>query len=114
MDKKSQPKCIKYNKVVITSPSDKNCIIDTFKDFFASINERTTGLKGYAIMHNDVPIESTAESVIVVLTFWNSRDDMDDYYKPENKHLSQLVASVKPFLKQMPERISYIVSEFVI
>jgi heme-degrading monooxygenase HmoA len=100
--------------VIITSPSDKYCIIDTFKDFFASIKERATGLKGYAIMHNDVPIESTAESVIVVLTFWNSRDDMDDYYKPENKHLSQLVASVKPFLKQMPERTSYIVSEFVI
>jgi heme-degrading monooxygenase HmoA len=114
MDKNSDIKIVKYNKVVIASSSDKSHIINTFKDFFAKIKAKTKGLQGFVIMSDDNSGGDNFESIIIVLTFWKNKEDMDEYYKPENKDLSELVKSVKPLLKQMPERTNYIVSEFVI
>ncbi len=50
-------------------------------------------------------------AVIIVLTFWNNKQDMDKYYK-ESKELVDLVKSVNPFFIQKPERLDYFVSEF--
>jgi len=41
------------------------------------------------------------------LTFWESKEVMDNYYSKTNYRLSNLVQEVKLMFKKMPERISY-------
>ena len=73
-----------------------------FKEFFANIQGNVNGFKGYTILEND---EDTNE--MLVLTFWKSKEDMDNYYSNTNYSLSNLVQEVKPMFEKMPERISY-------
>ena len=48
----------------------------------------------------------------VVLTFWETREDMEKYYSKDNKILSDLIEKVKPMFEQMPERLDYKISIF--
>ena len=73
-----------------------------FKEFFANIQGNVDGFKGYTILENDEDSNET-----VVLTFWKSKEDMDNYYSNTNYSLSNLVQEVKPMFEKMPERISY-------
>ena len=50
----------------------------------------------------------------VVLTFWENKEDMENYYSNENKILSELVDKVKPMFEQMPERSDYKIAVFEI
>ena len=43
----------------------------------------------------------------LVLTFWESKEVMDNYYPKTNYSLSNFVQEVKPMFEKMPERISY-------
>ena len=72
-----------------------------FREFFASIHGKVSGLKGYTILEN-----SDDNNETLVLTFWGSKLDMDNYYSNGNSSLSSLV-EVKPMFEKMPERISY-------
>jgi heme-degrading monooxygenase HmoA len=78
-----------------------------FKEFFANIQGNINGFKGYTILEND---EDSNE--MVVLTFWKSKEDMDNYYSNTNYSLSNLVQEVKPMFEKMPERISYNIAIF--
>ena len=73
-----------------------------FRDFFASISGKVSGLKGYTILENSEDNNET-----VVLTFWGTKVEMDDYYSNSNSNLSSLVEEVKPMFEKMPERITY-------
>ena len=73
-----------------------------FREFFASIHGKVSGLKGYTILENSDDNKET-----LVLTFWGSKVDMDNYYSNGNSSLSNLVEEVKPMFEKMPERISY-------
>src|SRR5881396_3620396 len=73
-----------------------------FIEFFASIQGRVSGLKGYTILENSDDNKET-----LVLTFWGSKVDMNNYYSNGNSSLSSLVEEVKPLFEKMPERISY-------
>ena len=73
-----------------------------FRDFFASIGGKVSGLKGYTILENSEDNNET-----VVLTFWGTKVEMDDYYSISNSNLSSLVEEVKPMFEKMPERITY-------
>ncbi|MFN2434937.1 MAG: antibiotic biosynthesis monooxygenase [Nitrososphaeraceae archaeon] len=73
-----------------------------FREFFAAIQGKVSGFKGYIILEND---EDSDE--MLVLTLWASKEDMDNYYSNSNKRLSSLVEEVKPTFEKMPERISY-------
>ena len=48
----------------------------------------------------------------VVITFWETREDMEKYYSKDNKILSDLVEKVKPMFEQMPERSNYKIALF--
>jgi heme-degrading monooxygenase HmoA len=74
----------------------------TFREFFASIHGKVSGLKGYTILEN-----SDDNNETLVLTFWGSKADMDNYYSNGNSSLSSLVEEVKPMFEKMPERITY-------
>jgi heme-degrading monooxygenase HmoA len=55
-------------------------------------------------------IENDRETV--VLTFWENREDMEDYYSRDNTILSELVEKVKRMFEQMPERSDYKIALF--
>ena len=78
-----------------------------FKEFFANIQGNVKGFEGYTILENDEDSNET-----VVLTFWKSKEDMDNYYSNTNYSLSNLVQEVKPMFEKMPERISYNIAIF--
>jgi heme-degrading monooxygenase HmoA len=94
-------KYIKHNKVRLKEGSQKK-VTEIFKEFFENIKGTVKGLKGYAILEN---IENDKETV--VLTFWDKREDMENYYSKDSKILSDLVEKVKPMFEQMPERLDY-------
>jgi heme-degrading monooxygenase HmoA len=79
-----------------------------FTEFFSTIREGELGkkMRGHIILDstNDIP-----ESII--LTFWETREDMDKFYSPQNKALASLVERAKPLFEKMPERTDYTVSE---
>ena len=76
-----------------------------FNEFFATIQGKEKGFKGFMILENEKDSHET-----LVLTLWNSRGDMDNYYSNTNKRLSSLVNEVKPMFEKMPERITYYVA----
>jgi len=76
-------------------------------DFFEEIKDESTGMKGFMVMDD---LEDIRESI--VLTFWERREDMDSFYKPENKLLSNLVKKLNPSFEQLPVRKDYQVAKF--
>jgi len=46
-----------------------------FREFFATIQENVNGFKGYTIIEN---VEDSNDTL--VLTFWGSKEDMDNCY----------------------------------
>ena len=99
---------IKHNRVRLKEASQKK-ITQIFKEFFQDIKGTVKGLKGYAILEN---IENDKETI--VLTFWESKEDMENYYSKDNNILSELVEKVKPMFEQMPERSDYKIALFEI
>jgi heme-degrading monooxygenase HmoA len=73
-----------------------------FNEFFATIQGKEKGFKGFMILENEEDSHET-----LVLTLWNSKGDMDNYYSNTNKRFSGLVDEVKPMFEKMPERITY-------
>ncbi len=73
-----------------------------FKEFFATIQGKEKGFKGFIILENEEDSHET-----LVLTLWESKGDMDNYYSNTNKSLSSLVEEVKPMFEKKPERITY-------
>ena len=99
---------IKHNRVRLKEGSQKK-VTEIFTEFFENIKGTVKGLKGYAILEN---IENDRETI--VLTFWENREDMENYYSKDNKILSDLVEKVKPMFEQMPERSDYKIALFEI
>ena len=97
---------IKHNRVRLKEGSQKK-VTEIFKEFFENIKGTIKGLKGYAILEN---IENDRENI--VLTFWETKEDMENYYSKDNKILSNLVDKVKPMFEQMPERSDYKIALF--
>ena len=92
---------VKLNRVRSSDGMRENASTK-FREFFASIHGEVSGLKGYTILEN-----SDDNNETLVLTFWESKEDMDNYYSNGNSSLSRLVEEVKPMFEKMPERISY-------
>jgi hypothetical protein len=99
---------IKINRVRLKTASQKKAT-EIFKEFFESIKGTVKGLKGYAILEN---IENDRETI--VLTFWETKEDMENYYSRDNNILYDLVNKVKPMFEQMPERSDYKIALFKI
>jgi len=92
---------VKLNKVRLRDGMRENATTK-FREFFASIQGKVSGFKGYTILENSDDKKET-----LVLTFWVSKGDMDNYYSTGNSSLSSLVEEVKPMFEKMPERITY-------
>jgi heme-degrading monooxygenase HmoA len=100
-------KYVKHNKVRIKTGVKREEITKILLEFFEEIEEKPTGMKGFMVMDD---LEDLQESI--VLTFWERKEDMDSFYKPENKALYDLVEKLNPSFEQLPVRKDYHVSKF--
>ncbi|HJU95187.1 MAG TPA: hypothetical protein VJ643_04070 [Nitrososphaera sp.] len=98
----------KHNRVRFKSSVDRDKGRNMFTEFFGNIRTEELGkeLRGHIILDS---ISDIRESII--LTFWETREDMDKFYSPYNKALASLVERAKPLFEKMPERTDYAVSE---
>jgi heme-degrading monooxygenase HmoA len=94
-------------KIFWTQKEDSKKVTEIFKEFFEDIKGTVKGIKGCVILEN---IENERETI--VLTFWENKEDMVNYYSKDSKILSDLVDKVKPMFEQMPERSDYKIALF--
>lgn len=99
-------KYVKHNKIRIKAGIKREETTKMLLDF-EEIKDKSTGMKGFMVMDD---LEDILESI--VLTFWERREDMDSFYKPENKLLSDLVEKLNPSFEQLPVRKDYLVTKF--
>src|SRR3569832_1001704 len=92
-------KYAKHNKVRIKPGIKREEITKILLDFFEEIKDKSTRMKGFMVMDDLQDLQ-----VSVVLTFWERKEDMDYFYKPENKLLSDLVKKLNPSFEQLPVR----------
>ena len=100
-------KYVKHNRVRIKAGIKREEITKMLLDFFEEIKDESTGMKGFMLMDD---LEDIRESI--VLTLWERREDMDSFYKPENKLLSNLVKKLNPSFEQLPVRKDYQLAKF--
>jgi heme-degrading monooxygenase HmoA len=100
-------KYVKHNKVRIKTGVKREEITKILLEFFEEIEEKPTGMNGFMVMDD---LEDLQESI--VLTFWERKEDMDSFYKPENKALYDLVEKLNPSFEQLPVRKDYHVFKF--
>ncbi len=98
----------KHNRVRFKSSTDRDKGRNMFTEFFGNIRREELGkeMRGHIILDS---ISDIRESII--LTFWETREDMDNFYSTQNEALASLVERAKPLFEKMPERTDYTVSE---
>lgn len=99
---------IKYNKVLV-KPDKRQESNRLILEFFKEIQTKENKMNGFIVMES---LEDYSE--LIVLTFWETKEDMDEFYQADNKQLSDLVDKLKSNFKALPERRSYKVSDFKI
>jgi heme-degrading monooxygenase HmoA len=99
----SGAKYAKYNKVRFKSSEDRENGIQMFNEFFKTKEKEK--------MIGHIILESLSDpKEAIVLTFWETREDMDRFYSQQNSSLANLVERAKPLFEKMPERTDYAVS----
>ena len=73
-------------------------------EFFDSLQGKATGLRGYVILDN---VKDEQETLI--LTFRETKQDMDAFCQPRNKALADFVEKSKTIMDSPPERTDYAV-----
>ncbi|MFL6434405.1 MAG: hypothetical protein ACJ71O_11805, partial [Nitrososphaeraceae archaeon] len=81
-------KYVKHNKVRIKKDKRQETA-KLLLEFFKILEEKPTGMKGFLVM-----------------------DAMDEFYKPDNTTLADLVENLKPSFEQLPAREDYQVIQF--
>lgn len=100
-------KCVKHNKIRFKSLENRDKGTRMFIEFFGSIRKDQAGkeMRGHMILDS---MSDPQESI--VLTFWDTKEELDKFYSPQNKALANLVERAKPLFEKMPERSDYAVS----
>ena len=98
----------KHNKVRFKSLEDRDKGRTMFTDFFNNIKKEEPGkdMKGHNILESANDIQES-----IILTFWETREDMDRFYSTQNEALASLVERAKPLFEGMPQRTDYTVSD---
>jgi heme-degrading monooxygenase HmoA len=102
----SGAKYAKHNKVRFKCSKDREYGIQLFNEFFASIEKEEREMKGHIILESLSDLKEA-----VVLTFWETKDDMDRFYSSQSGSLANLVDRAKSLFEKMPDRTDYAVSE---
>jgi heme-degrading monooxygenase HmoA len=99
-------KYVKHNNVRLKTGKREEAT-KVLLEFFKELEEKPTGMRGFVIMDDMQDLQE-----YVVLTFWETKEDMDSFYKSDNKPLADLVEKLKPSFEQPPVRKDYQVSKF--
>jgi len=99
---------VKYNKVLL-KPGERDHSTKAILEFFKKVHAKESKMRGFIVMDS---LEDSSESI--VLTFWDTKEDMDNFYRIDNHLLSDLVEKLKPSFETLPERRGYQVSDFKI
>jgi heme-degrading monooxygenase HmoA len=99
---------VKYNKVLVKQ-GKRDDSTKAILEFFKEVQTQESKMKGFIVMDS---LEDPSESI--VLTFWETKEDMDDFYQADNRLLSGLVNKLKPSFEKLPERKGYQISDFKI
>ena len=100
-------KYVKHNKIRIKTDKKRDEVTNVLLQFFEKIEQKPRGMKGFMVMND---LQDQQESI--VLTFWERKEDMDSFYKSDNKPLGDLVEKLRPSFEQMPVRKDYQVGKF--
>ena len=104
----SGSKYAKHNKVRFKSSKDREYGIQMFNEFFKTMEKEDNEQK----MIGHIILESLSDpKEAIVLTFWETKDDMDRFYSSQNGSLANLVDRAKSLFEKMPERTDYALSE---
>jgi heme-degrading monooxygenase HmoA len=93
----------KHNKVRFKSLEDRDKGRTMFAEFFKSIKkeEFRKYMKGHILLESTGDIQES-----IILTFWETKEDMDKFYSMQNRGLANLVEEHNPYLKKcLKERI---------
>jgi|SRR5687767_2515336 len=82
---------------------------DNLKEFFEAINKTIKGMRGFIIMDS---IENMQETIVI--TLWQTKEDMDEYYRADNKMLSDLVLKSAANFESSPVRKDYEITDLCI
>lgn len=97
----SQVQFVKHNRARLKAGTREESA-GMLLDFFGQLHGKVKGMAGYIVMDN-----INDEQETIVLTFWNTREEMDAFYRPDNKTLSDFVEKSKPYFDQFPERTDH-------
>jgi len=102
---------LKYAKLNIVNLKEGKRIqnTDNLKEFFEGINKKVKGMRGYIIMDN---LENMQETMVI--TLWETKKDMDEYYRADNKLLSDFVLKSEANFESSPVRKDYEISDLKI
>src|SRR2546423_13270462 len=95
-------KYVKHNNVRLKTGKREE-----ITNIFEEIKDKSTGMKGFMVMDDLQDLQ-----VSIVLTFWERKEDMDYFYKPENKFLSDLVEKLNRSFEQSPVRKDHHIAKF--
>jgi heme-degrading monooxygenase HmoA len=76
-------------------------------EFFKGLEGKVKEMSGFVVMDN---VQDSQESIVLI--FWKTKEDMDAFYKPDNKAVSDLVEKLKPSFEHLPHRKDYQVAKF--
>jgi heme-degrading monooxygenase HmoA len=87
----------KHNRVRFKSWIERDKGRKMFTEFFGSIRKEELGkeMRGHIILDSTSDIRES-----IILTFWETREDVDKFYSLQNKALASLVKRASPYLKK--------------
>jgi hypothetical protein len=101
-------KYAKHNSVRFKSIESRKKGTRMFIEFFDGIRKERIGkeMRGHIILNSTSNMQES-----IVLTFWKTKEDMDNFYSLKNIALADLVERAAALFEEMPERTDYVVSE---
>ena len=106
-DSQNTIKYVKHNKIRIKTDKKRDEVTNMLLKFFEKIERTPMGMKGFMVMDD---LQDSQESIVI--TFWERKEDMDSFYKPDNNLLSDLVEKLIPSFEHSPERKDYEIAKF--
>ena len=106
-DSQNTIKYVKHNKIRIKTDKKRDEVTSVLLKFFEKIERKPMGMKGFMVMDD---LQDSQESIVI--TFWERKEDMDSFYKPDNNLLSDLVEKLIPLFEHSPERKDYEIAKF--
>jgi quinol monooxygenase YgiN len=106
-DSQNTIKYVKHNKIRIKTDKKRDEVTNVLLKFFEKIERQPIGMKGFMVMDD---LQDSQESIVI--TFWERKEDMDLFYKPDSNVLGDLVEKLKPLFEHSPERKDYEIAKF--